>query len=118
MILPAKKYDTAFEIIPNFPKNDLLAYGYFKGDDFDNFKLICKTTECYEKYKDKENGDKLIMKIALESQLPLALSPLGPIHLSLTPEDAAEESAKIFDEDFESHQDVIDTKKQKKEKEE
>lgn len=119
MVIPAKKYEQAFEIIRNFPKNEILALGYFTGDDFESYKLICKITEFYEKYQDKDGNDKLILKIAYESQLPLALSPFGPLYLSLTPEDGAEDSAKIFNEKFEIHQDAIETKKHpKKEKEE
>lgn len=119
MIIPATKFEQVFEIIQNFPKTDLMAFGFFSGDNCDNYKLLCKSPECYAKYQKQQSTDLIIMKITATSQLPLALSPFGPIHLSLTPEDGAEECLKIFNEVFEAHQDVIDTKKHpKKEKEE
>lgn len=119
MVIPAKKYEQAFEVIPNFPKNEIIAFGFFTGDDFESYKLFCKTTEFYEKYQNKDGNEKLIFKIAYESRLPLALSPFEPLYLSLTPEDGARDSAKIFNEKFEEHKDLIEAKKNsKKEKEE
>lgn len=113
MTLPAKKYEDAFEICQNYPKSDLLTFGYFDGNEFDNFKLICKTTECYEKIPKKKGSDKLIMKLARKtSNLMMALSTLGPLHVSLTFEDAREECSIVFNEDFDLHKDIgIDTRK-------
>lgn len=113
MTLPAKKYEEAFEICQNYPKSDLLTFGYFEGNEFENLKLICKATEFYEKYPKKKGSDKLIMKLAKKtSQLTLALSSLGPIHVSLTFDDAREECSMVFNEDFDLYKDkAIDTKK-------
>lgn len=116
MILPAKKYEQIFEICQNYPKNDLLAFGFFEGENFDDYKLICKTIECYEHQPKKKGNDKLIMNIARKtSQLMLALSTMGPIHVSLTHDDAREECSKVFNEEFDTHKDAaIDMKKMPK----
>ena len=53
------------------------------------------------------------MKLAKKtSQLTLALSILGPLHVSLTFDDAKEECSMVFNEEFDLHKDIaIDTKK-------
>ena len=108
MIVPAKHHEEAFEICQNFPRTDLMAFGYFEGNSFDDLTLLCKTSECYEKFEDKKNTDKLIMKISYHSeQLILSLSVLGPEHLSLSTEDGHEECEKVFDSNFYEHKDEI-----------
>lgn len=104
--MPAQKYPQAFEIIPKFRKFELIAFGYFRGSNFDDYQLVCKTTKCYEKCFDKKDGDRLILKILYGSKLVIELAPLSPIHISLNPDDGEEECAKIFDDKFENYKDV------------
>lgn len=96
-----------------------MASGFFDGSDFDNYKLICKSTESYEKYEQKKNTDKLILKISYNNdRLTLALAAVGPLHVSLDAEDGEQECSKIFNEHFFALVDENVTKKPKREKEE
>lgn len=107
MIFPAKKYEQIFETIQYTPNGGVLAFGFFEGNNFDDFKLICKKTECYENYSKKRGADKLIMKLSKKtSEMVLALAPFGLLHISLTQEDAKDECSKVFNEEFDSYKDV------------
>lgn len=114
MIFPAKKDQEVFEICQGFKKTDLIAFGYFDGNDFDDYELLCKSVQCYTKLPTKKPSDKLIMKIARKTtKLMLALAFAGPLFVSLNLDDAKKECSMIFDREFYAHKDIeIDTKRQ------
>lgn len=104
MIFPASKYPDALEVCKNYPK-ELLAFGFYTGDDLEDCQLVCKTTDKYEQGS-KQDSDKIVMKIAKRtSHLLLALTTLDPLYVSHNTDEGVKECAKIFDENFEAHDD-------------
>lgn len=85
-----------------------MAFGFFKGDDFDNFQLLCRTTEYYDKLPNKKNSDKIILKILNEDEkMLLELASLAPLYVSLSHENAIKDSESIFHREFWKHVDQI-----------
>lgn len=104
MIFPASKYPDALEVSKKYPK-ELLAFGFYTGDDLEECQLICKSTEKYEQGP-KQDSDKIIMKVAKRtSHLLLALTTLDPMYVSHNTNEGVKECAKIFNESFEAHED-------------
>lgn len=115
MIIPARKYRETFEVCKEYP-DDLMAYGYFEGDNIDDLKLVCKTTERYEQLK-RTGKENLVMKVAKRtSYFMLALTLLSPLYISLNTEDGAEECEKIFNDDFHATEDVLSARNSGKSK--
>lgn len=95
IIFPAKVYEQVFEVCKRF-QNGLIDFGFFSGDDFDNYELICPTEESFKETKQTGN-EKLITKIAKKtSLLALNLVELGPLYVSQNPTDAKEECLNLF----------------------
>jgi len=108
MIFPAANRHEIFEICKDYPEKDLLAFGYFtaEGDEFDEHKLICKTTEKFESLP-IDGDERIIMKVAKRtSHMVLALTLAGPLYMSMNEKEGAKECAVIFDQQFQAANDV------------
>lgn len=102
--LPATKRDEIFEVCENY-KGYLLEFGYFKGDQLEDSKLICKTTKKYEQI-DQSSNDQLILKVSKKtSHLALALTTMSPTYVSMNTVEGAKECAMLFNSQFEETQD-------------
>lgn len=100
MILPASERHRALEVSESFP-GDLRAFGFFEGENFEDFSLVCKTVEMYEKLPTKSGNEKIILKVARKtSKLLLSLMPLYPVHVSLNVKEGEEECSIIFNDNF------------------
>lgn len=105
MIIPASKHADALNLCKNYPK-DLLEFGFFSGEDVEDYQLICKTTEKYEQ-GEKQDSDMFVMKVAKRtSHLSLALLALDPLYVSHNTSEGAKECSAIFNENFYAHDDV------------
>lgn len=108
MILPSSRHQEVFELCNDYPR-DILAVGFFKSENVNECKLICKTPEKFEQIKKKEGNEKIIMKVAKRtSHFALALTTLSPLYVSQNTSEGAEECAKIFNEHFYETEDVIE----------
>lgn len=102
--LPATKRDEIFEVCENY-KGYLLEFGYFKGDQLEDYKLICKTIKKYEQI-DQSSNDQLILKVSKKtSHLALALTTMSPTYVSMNTIEGAKECAMLFNSEFKETQD-------------
>jgi hypothetical protein len=71
-------------------------------------KLLCKTTEMFENLTTTGN-EKIVMKVSRRtSHFMLALSLMDPVYCSLSLDDGKEDCLKIFNDEFNAHEDTID----------
>jgi geranylgeranyl pyrophosphate synthase len=116
MIFPASKYKDVLSVCEEFIYG-LLSYGFFEGDTFEDFQLFCKTVERFQQLF-KTRKEKMIMKVAKKtSNLMLALTALGPLHVSLNTEDGEKECSLIFNNAFYAWDDVLSISEQEEGKE-
>lgn len=106
MAFQASKRHEIFELCEDYPK-ELLAFGFFTSEDFKTTKLICKTLKCYEKFADKKESDRLLMKVALRTDnFSLALTTMHIVYVSQNPVAGAKECGIVFNEEFMAAEDV------------
>jgi len=95
MIFPAKMRNQVFEVCEEHPKG-LLNYGFFEGEDFDNFIPVCKSVESFEDLEPK-GKEKMILKVSKKtSHLALDLVTLNPLYVSQTVCEGQEECSMLF----------------------
>lgn len=85
------------KICDEYPK-ELLNYGFFEGETFEDFQPVCKSGDSYENLQAKGN-EKLILKIAKKtSHLALHLVTLNPLYVSQNVDEGQEECSIVFAE--------------------
>lgn len=95
MIFPAKIRTKVLETCEEHPKG-LLNYGFYEGEDFDNFKEICKSVENFDELE-PTGKEKMILKVSKKtSHLALDLVNLNPLYVSHNVTEGQEECSMVF----------------------
>ncbi|KAL7023461.1 hypothetical protein ACKWTF_012622 [Chironomus riparius] len=99
MIFPAKIRDKVIEVCEEHPKG-LLDYGFYEGEDFDDFIQICKSVESFDKLE-LTGREKMILKVSKKtSHLALDLANLSPLYVSHNVSEGQEECSMLFKEEL------------------
>ena len=98
MIFPSKIRDKVLEVCEEHPKG-LLDYGFYEGEDFEDFTQVCKTVESFEDLE-PTGKEKMILKVSKKtSHLALDLVNLNPLYVSHNVSEGQEECSMLFNEE-------------------
>ncbi|XP_070502910.1 uncharacterized protein [Chironomus tepperi] len=98
MIFPAKIRAKVLEVCEEHPKG-LLNYGFFEGEDFDNFTQLCNSVESFEELE-PTGKEKMILKVSKKtSYLALDLANLNPLYVSHTVSEGQDECSMLFNQE-------------------